>query len=410
MFNWLTHLFGGRKKKPKPKPAPVVAPPPPVIPPVVVPPVDTRPLIEVVSVFENWEQKCRYYVDGQLIVTGTEAPYPEPWKSLKTANREPAIGYYNEPDVTQYYLDEMQKGGFNVACYQIGWSHQHAVKYPYGPPFNINPLLYDWGPKNHPQDSPIQFFLSNWEAPVGTEPDHFRVLRQIPNDTQDGRSWTDADMEQSHFDYGKAVGHFMLHPRYFHVKGRPVLMRGWAHTLAFYQGYGFNLTPQRIVQLWREGVQSVAGVDPYIIATSMEETYRPNLKAWGFDALTEYLLHGKGWDDAMATYERFWNKYIPFCRELGIDYWIPTTSGYDDEAWPGIGLSAQGWVYAPTPEQYEAHCRKARATARAHFDVTQGIVIGYSLTEHGEQRSALLPHAPQYGGDSLMRAHKAACT
>lgn len=392
--------------KPKPPVKPKPKPPPPVIPPVVIPPVEpSRPLIEVVSVFENWEQHCRYYVNGQLIVTGTEAPYEFPWQSLKTQNREPSIGYYNEPDVTQHYLESMQQGKFGVACYQIGWSHQHAVKYPYNPPLKIDPLLYDWGPKNHPQDSPTQFFLSNWDAPAGTESAHFHALR-------DERGWTDGDMELSHFEYGKAVGQLMLHPRYFHNKGRPVLMRGWAHTLSFYADqHGFNLSPARIVQIWREGVRSVAGVDPYIVATSMEESYRPLLKGWGFDGLTEYLLHGKGWDDAMATYRRFWNQYIPFCRNLGIDYWIAASAGYDDSAWPGIGLSAQGWVYNPTAAQYEAHCREARKVALENYDVTNGVVIHYALSEHGEG-GILLPMKPGmlHDGDEILRAHAAACT
>lgn len=371
--------------------------PPAVVPKPVPPPVAQKPVTMVTSVFCGWASPRPEFG----AVPGSQCPNEWPWKAMQTEDRIPAMGEYDErdPAVTAWRLQKMKEGGIDVACYQVDWSHEHAVKAPdYLPPLPT-PLLMAHCADNHPTDSPVKFCLSFWDVMTGPEGvEYFTALKR-------DRGWTDADLEESFGKFANAVTSYMVQPNYWHIDGRPVLYRGWAHTLAFYkEQFGFNVAPERIIAIWREEIKAVVGVEPYLVATSMDPAYRQNLKAWGFNCLTEYLLHGDGWDTAMAVYRGWWATDLAECRQQGIEYIVPVTAGYDSRAWGSLGPP----VHIPTAIQFEAHVREARKLARDNADICRG-VGSYSWSEWGEQESVIEPHMPEYGGDTMLRAHASAC-
>ena len=123
------------------------------------------------------------------------------------------------------------------------------------------------------------------------------------------------------------------------------------------------------------------------------------------DACTDYLLHGKGWDDTMATYRWAWDQGIQLAKETGLHYWVPCTSGYDGRAWD-TPESRAGFSHVPTPEQFAAHVREARKFASDNRKWTLGRLIYYSLNEFGEQVTPLEPTVRN--GDAYLRAFRSA--
>ncbi|MBA2708881.1 MAG: glycoside hydrolase family 99-like domain-containing protein [Gemmatimonadaceae bacterium] len=351
-----------------------------------------------VSVFSGWANPRPEYG----AVAGVQCSFERPWETLQTNDRNLALGRYDEadPKITEQRLEWMASGGIDFACYQIEWSHMHAI--PSLAPAWLkplpSPLLNSHCADAHGPTSPVKYCVSWWDVTaVNGDPNYWNMLTNA--------GWTAARVEDSISQFASTVAtKYMKQSNYLHVDGRPVLFRGHAHTLQFYADR-FGITPQRLVTVIKEGVRAAVGQTPYLIATSTEPAVRPLLKAWGFDAFTDYLLHGSNWTLAMDVYRWYWGQSLQVCEQTGIEYWVAATAGYDARAWPGSDPN----VFIPTPAQFTAHLKEARGLAMNNYGRTRGMVITYAWNEIGEGgiMEPMLP-GQLHDGDTMLRAHRAA--
>jgi hypothetical protein len=334
-------------------------------------------------------------------VPGIQAPWPDPWAVLHTADRRPALGYYDErdPKVTAWRLEKMREGRVDFGVYQVGWSYIHSA--PERMPRweiakgKLNPLLYSHCADAHRAPDP-KFALS-----------FFDVLAQRSLDSywQDriNQGWTRATFTASVALFAKSAGRYMDSPAYHRVGGRPVLFWGYPHLLTYWER-PFRYSPKEILELVRSSIGEV-----YIVATAVEPSVLPNLKAWGFDAFTEYLWYADSWRGAAATYRSKWREGVQIAREQGIHYWVPATAGFDARGWGIPNETDRRVPFVPTPTEFEAHMREAQRFALENFDVTQGQIVTYAWNEFGEG-GVIEPMAPGmlHEGDSMLRAFAAA--
>lgn len=373
--------FGRLRKKKNPPSQPV---------PVVVP----SPQVQMgVSVFCGWANPRAEFG----AVPGVMCPAEWPWKALQTDDRNMALGQYDEADpaVTVTRCEWMIEAGIDFCTYQIEWAHEHSCpdKRPRWRKVLDSPLTMSHCADNHPEDSPSQFCVSWWDTMAWDD-----IWREML-----GNGWTVDDVIDSHRQFARTVAvRYMTRPNYLSVSGRPVLMRGAAETLLNHKDrFGFDLTPAQVVTIWRDEIRAVTGKELYLVGTSVDPPVRPLLKGWGFDALTEYLLHGYGWDDTMRVYRDWWARDLKECKESGLDFWVPTTSGYDSKAW-GSPVAAS---HMPTASQFTEHLKEARALAAANGI---GFVLTYAWNENGEGGIVEKMAAGQlHDGDEMVRAHRA---
>lgn len=366
----------------------------PDLPRAVVVPPDWNPPMGV-SVFCGWASPRKEYG----AVPGVQCPSLWPWKAIQTKDRVPALGEYDErlPEVTQWRLEQMQRGKIDFVCYQIEWAHEHtqpSLMPTWRPPLE-SPLLNSHCADNHPPDSPVKFCVSLWDVSANDP---------LWNDMV-AAGWTIKEAEESWRLFAREVAtRYMSRPNYFTIDSRPVLFRGYAEAMQHYE-IRFGLTPTRIVRIVREEIKSVTGKGLYLVATATDPPYRKNLKALGFDCLTEYLLHGDRWQGAMASYRDWWVRDLAQCEADGLDYIVPVTSGYDSRAWGNLGPP----IHQPTAVQFREHLREARALARENAKTVRG-VCAYAWSEFGEG-GIIEPLQPGmlHNEDEMIVAHREAC-
>ena len=332
-------------------------------------------------------------------VPGVQSPNKWPWKVLQTRDRVPALGEYDErdPAVVSQRLRWMQEGGIDYACYQVEWAHEMTQPKtlvawrPY-----LDPLLMSHCADHHPAKSPVRFCVSMWDASQ-SDANYWIELKS--------RGWKLAEAEASWRQYARTVAsRFMARSSYLRVGDRPVLFFGAASSLTFYQRQ-FGLSPARVIAAVSSEIRSHTGQKPYLVATSSAPEAFPQLKSWGFDAFTEYLLYSDSWRGVTAIYRQRWNEAIAICRQTGIEYWVPATVGYDSTAW-GSPVNVR---FVPTPAQFTAHLKEARQFARTNAPHTREQVITYAWNEFGE--GGMIEPMKQgmlHSGDEMLRAHRAA--
>lgn len=334
-------------------------------------------------------------------VPGTQAPARHPWKALRTNDRNMALGQYDErdPAITAKRLEWMEQAGINLANYQVDWAHEQAIgKMPPWRPRLDNSLLMSHSADHHAQyhpNSPVRFSISNWDvmASAGDKDAYWAELKSY--------GWTIADARESWRLYAHTVAtRYMGAPNYLTVDNRPVLFQGYAHTLPFYEAE-FGLKPAQIVAIIRDEIRAVTGKNVYLVATATEESTWPNLKAWGFDALTHYALTSGSWAGAVGAYRHWWERGLAFARTSGLKYWIPVSVGYDATA---IGSPIPDRC-EPTPAEFIAHLKEARKLAADNFTLTDGMIWIYAWNEIGEG-GILEPMMPGqlHDGDEMLRA------
>lgn len=377
------------KRKPFPENVtPIVVPPP------VPKPKPIQPITSVGYTFCGWETPRSEY----NAVPGVQCPADLPWKALQTHDREPALGYYNEaePWVTDARLKQCEFGKIGCVAYQVEWAHEHTqpAMMPAYRPKLPSPLINSHCIDNHPQSSPIKHFASWWDT----------SLWDSLWDEMKSNGWSSAEALESNRRFAREISKYMTRPNYLHVDGKPVLMRGAADNLARYQTM-FHIDPADIVKVWRDEIKKQIGTDIYLIAVSVAPPARPNLKAWDFNALTEYLLHGDGWENTMGVYRWWWAKDLKECREQNLDYWIPATVGYDSKAW-GSPVTAS---HQPTPAQFTEHIKEVRRLVEANYDCTRGFYCIYAMTEFGEGGILeAMAKGMLHDGTEMLKAHAAA--
>lgn len=339
-----------------------------------------------VSVFTGWASPRPEY--GQ--VPGIQCPVEYPWRNMRVPNRVPAIGEYDETllEVTVWRLGQMQKGKIDWVTYQHEWSP------------HLGRLIMNHCAENHPADSPIQFAMSCWDVQAAATDElnltywdsTYRLPVELP-------IWTKENISAALVAYGTACALLFTKASYLRIDGKPVLFRGCAHALRFYERFG--LTPKAVLNLIAHG----CGVRPYFVATACEPQVHPLLKSWGFDAFTEYNLYAGNWPDVALTYRDYWNRAIGVAKETGIDYWVPASTGFDDRAWSG------SVVFMPTPAEFTEHLQEARQFAHENYRYTRGRVLTNNWSEYGEG-SVLEPMLPGmlHDGDDLLMAHAEAVT
>jgi hypothetical protein len=297
---------------------------------------------------------------------------------MLTADRVPAIGQYDErrPEITSWRLEQMRRGGVEWCTYQHEWSP------------NLRQLLMNHCAENHPDDADIQFAFSWWD---------------VLSSSSDGAAyyaepkWTRDAVAESLRQYGAAVYPFTRTASYLRVGERPVLFRGAAQTLRFYERWG--ISPAEVMAT----IASAFPVRPYFVASGTDHEVYPLLRSWGFDAFTEYLLYGRDWLDVTRIYRDYWATSFVIAEESGLDFWVPALAGYDNRAFHApIGDR----VFMPTPAEFTAHLAEAHRFAREHYDVTRGRVISYAWNEYFEG-GVLEPMQPDmlHSGDEMLRAH-----
>lgn len=402
-FDWLFH----RKKKPKPRPAP--APQPAPVPNrAPIPPALTMGL----SNFCGFEAERIEFG----AVPRIQCPYPRPWESLQTSDRKMALstpgmapGTYDErdPSVTLQQIAWMEEGGIGVCSYQIDCAMEQTCppKMPDYRPRLASPILMAHCAENHPADSKVKYFLSDWDVSA-------QLLAPNSGDSiwpeMIANGWKRGDVETAWILRGQFIGRHAQKDSYFEIDDRPVFMRGWAHLLPEYERL-FGVSPRRIADILRSEVRAVTGKDLYLISTQTDASTWPLHKAWGFNAVTQYALHGHGWAAAMGAHRHWWGVGIEFAKESGLDFWVPATCGFDSRAWD----SPESAIYIPTIPEYIEHIKEARAFARDNYKQTRGIVHSYAGSELGEG-GIWFPMLDIPGnlhrGSEIMDAFKAACS
>ncbi len=359
-----------------------------------------RALLHGAYTFGNWATERLEF--GK--VPGIQCHTRFPWASLKTSDRRMAFAAeYDErdPAVTEQRVRWMEEAGVAYLVYQVEWSHAHTRLTnmpPWALPFPGAPLLMGHCPDNHAAlDTTVKFCIDLWDVLAGTEATHWNELKSL--------GWTRAEIEESWRMFARTIAvRYMTKATYLTMDGgRPVLFKGYAETLSFYERE-FGVSPERIVQILREEVRTVTGKELYLIATATDESAWPSLKGWGFNALTHYgLISAAGWQGAVSAYRHWWAKGLAFAKASGLDYWIPTSVGYDARAWPD---SAQA-VCIPTPAEFTEHLTEAQQLAQDNYAVTRGMLCCYALNELGEggvlepmQRGQL------HDGDTMLQAFK----
>lgn len=313
-------------------------------------------------------------------VPGVQSPNRWPWRILRTRDRVPALGAYDErdPRVTKRRLEWMREGGIDYACYQVEWRH------------DTRQLLMSHCADHHAATSPVKFCLSWWDV-LSTSADSY-----LPG-------YSAAKIVRSWRAYGRAVAAYMKRPNYLRMNGRPVLFHGGPQNLRAYARYG--LDPGSMLTMVVDEVRAVTGGTPYMVATAVPPEVTLKLRSWGFDAFTEYLFYSSNWPGVVNIYRQRWNEALAVCRQIGIDYWVPATAGYDSTAW-GSPVPVR---FLPTPAQFTAHLKEARAFAQRNARYTRGQVITYAWNEFGEGG---IIEPMQKGmirsGDEMLRAHRAA--
>lgn len=332
-----------------------------------------EPVYMGVSVFTGWASPRPEYG----LVPGVQCPVQYPWREIKRKDRTPAIGEYDEalPEVTVWREAQMIRGKIDFCVYQHEWSPDLGL------------LTMNHCAENHPADSPVAFCLSWWD--VLTNSSDGETYFSDPK-------WTLATVTASLKAYSKAVAPFTRKASYLKIDGRPVLFRGAAHSLRFCGRWG--LTPNVVLDLMASAITP----RPYFVSTACDPIDHAILKMWGFDAFTEYNLFADSWQSVMERYRDSWERSIRIAAETGIDYWVPTTCGFDSREWG----SRLPFVFIPTPEQLTAHLREAREFARANYRYTRGRVLTNNFSEYGEG-SVLEPMLPGmlHDGDALLMAH-----
>lgn len=355
---------------------------------------EPKPITAIGYTFCGWENPRSEYG----AVPGVQCPEEKPWDVLLTKDREPALGYYNEaePRITVERLKQCQTGKIDCVAYQLEWAHEHTQPkmMPGYRPKLPSPLINAHCVENHPESSPVKHFVSWWDASQWDD----LWKEMIAN------GWSASEALESNRRFARELSKYMTRPNYLHVDGKPVFMRGAADNLEQYR-VRFNINPADIVKVWRDEIKKTIGTDIYLVATSVDPPARPNLKAWGFDALTEYLLHGQGWNETMDVYRYWWARDLKLCREQGLDFWVPATVGYDSKAWG----NPETVSHQPTPQQFTEHIKTVRKMASDFYDVTRGFYCIYAMTEFGEGGilEAMKP-GMLHDGDSMLRAHAAA--
>jgi hypothetical protein len=83
----------------------------------ITPPEVMPPLTMNVSVFCGWATPRPEYGS----VPGTQSPWANPWESLRTNDRTPLMGEYNEalPEITERRCEMMEYGVIGCAVYQV---------------------------------------------------------------------------------------------------------------------------------------------------------------------------------------------------------------------------------------------------------------------------------------------------
>jgi hypothetical protein len=301
------------------------------------------------------------------LVPGVQCPNQYPWDVLRTRDREPELGYYDErdPGVTEWRCQQMERGGLGFAVYQVEWRH------------DTHELLMAHCAENHPVDSSVEFALSFFDVLDGSSDSYLPTFSVL-------------EIETSQRAYARAVKRFTDRAAYLREDARPVLFFGYAHK-----------TSPRFLQIVREEIPDV-----YLVATCCEPEAFPHLKARGFDAFTEYLLYADSWENVVRTYRDRWSIGTSVARETGIDYWVPACCGYDSSAWGSPVAS----VFLPTPAQFVEHLEEARSVADRNARNTKSRVVTYALNEFGEG-GILEPLKPGMirDRDEMLLAHASAC-
>lgn len=336
-----------------------------------------RPLSMGVSVFAGWADPRPDFG----LVPGVQCPQLHPWAGLRTADRVPAIGQYDErqQSVTDWRLAQMERGGIDWVTYQHEWSP------------GLGMLLMNHCAENHPDQARSQYAFSWWDV-LTNSADGITYYSDL--------KWTPDTVRESLRSYGRAVYPFTRRASYLRVDDRPVLFRGAVQYLDFYEHW--NISPKEVLDLISEAFP----VRPYWVATGTESRVYDNLKSWGFDALTEYLLYADSWANVAQTYRDYWASSATVAKATGLDFWVPATVGYDNRAF----FAPQGdQIFMPTPEQFTAHLAEAREFAERHYELTRGMVGVYAWDEWYEG-GVLEPCAPHmlHDGDAMLMAFKAA--
>lgn len=341
-----------------------------------------------VSVFAGWASPRPEYGT----VPGVQCPLEWPWRGMKVPNRVSALGEYDEalPEVTLWRLAQMARGGISWCTYQHEWS------------FHLGKLLMNHCAENHPADSAIQFAVSWWDVLSAANDElNLRYWDSTYALAEPLPIWNKANISFGLIAYGQACAPLFEKASYLKIDGRPVLFRGYAHTLRFYQRFG--LSPKDVLDL----IASGTGVRPFFVATSCDPTDHPNLKSWGFDAFTEYALYSDSYEHVRQTYRYFWDRCIGIAKEKGIRFWVPALAGFDARGYlSDEEASKLGYFEPAQPSDFTDHLIEARTFAQKHYAETQGRVLTYAWSEFYEG-GIVEPMQPGmlHDGDEMLLAH-----
>ena len=194
-------------------------------------------------------------------------------------------------------------------------------------------------------------------------------------------------------------------PNYFRLNGKAVIILGkmdhfWSNSPTGFGGtgiaYNTKMTPTEMINMIRERV----GVDLYIVGLGTLLGYWVSeAKAGGLDCISSYNLYFD-WTDRdgnapkagpqAKTFAELHAVYVSSCEwlhrkclALGLDMWVPTTSGFDNTPWrSGAARSTATVCGRATPQELVMHWEWAR-DFMARCERCTGL-LHYAANEWGE--------------------------
>ena len=306
---------------------------------------------------------------------------PDPWKAIQAyPEREPLLGWYH--DGKRETLDQ-----------QLGWMADHGISF----------VTFDWYWENGrpaPETSVRAYLQSAARSRV-----QYNLL--WANHNKEPRT-----LAEWHALVDFWLSRHMQNPEYLRIDGKPVLtifspevLRDQAKALGLPVAAMLDMARDKAKALGLPGIYfvlCVAATDYWVL------DFAPKA---GLDALTAYNYHfgvagdankrtpnSHSFEELDGGYQMQWQWIL---KNSELPYFVPMTSGWDKRPWGGSGKDPLHDNSVSTPDSFEQHLLKAKASLKAYPEKTKGMGMICCWNEYGE--GSYIEPTKRYGTAYLQR-------